>query len=295
MIKLIAALLMLIASPALADCGIAPAGMTARVTVPGTARAMLLHMPARYDPAHPAPLLMLFHGSGGTGAGILAKSGLAATADAHGFILAVPDGGVPLAGGFAWAIPGVALPSGRMPEGGDANDVAYTLAAIDWLAAQRCITPRQVYAAGFSGGGRMASLLGCVAANRFAAIAPVVGLRAGRPDPQDPAHPDPADCRPVAPMPIITFAGDKDTENPIEGGGSAYWQYPMQAALDRWVALNGCAGTPVRRGVSKQIQEERFTHCRQNAEIVARMTIGGIHTWLADNEVMWAFLSRHHR
>lgn len=295
MIRLIAGLLVLLARPALADCGIAPAGTTTRVTVPGTGRALLLHMPARYDPARPAPLLVLFHGSGGRGEGILAKSGLIATADAHGFLLAVPDGGVALEGGFAWAIPGVALPSGRTPGAGDADDGAYILATIDWLAAQRCIASDRVYAAGFSGGGRMASWLGCNAANRFAAIAPVVGLRAGRPDPHDPAHPDPTDCRPTAPMPIITFAGDSDTENPVEGGGSAYWQYPMRAALDRWAGLNGCAATPVRRHITPLLDEERFVHCRRGAEIVARMTIGGTHAWLADNEAMWAFLSHHRR
>jgi polyhydroxybutyrate depolymerase len=295
MIKLIAVLLMLIASPALADCGIAPAGATARLTVPGTTRAMLLHMPARYDPAHPAPLLMLFHGSGGTGERMLARSNLAASADAHGFILAVPDGGIPLGGGFVWNIPGVPTQSGAMPGANDADDVAYVLATIDWLRANRCIDPARVYATGFSGGGRMASLLGCVAADRFAAIAPVVGLRAGLPAAHDPTRPDPASCRPARPMPIITFAGDKDTENPIEGGGSLYWQYSMRAALDRWAALNGCAPMPIRRDISAQLYEERFGHCRHGGDIVVRMTIGGTHSWLADNEAMWTFLSRYRR
>ncbi|WP_404711201.1 alpha/beta hydrolase family esterase [Sphingomonas sp. MMS24-J13] len=293
--KVAAVFMALIAAPLWADCGIAPAGTSQRIAIPGTGRAMLIHLPAQSDTRRPAPLLFLFHGSGGTGERMLAKSNLAATADAHGFILAVPDGGITLDGGFVWNIPGVPTPSGAMPGADDPDDIAYVLAAIDWLRANRCINSGRIYAAGFSGGGRMASLLGCVAADRFAAIAPVAGLRAGLPAAQDPTRPDPASCKPARPMPIITFAGDKDTENPIEGGGSAYWQYSMRAALDRWAMLNGCAPTPIRRGISTQLYEERFGHCRQGADIVVRMTIGGTHSWLADNETMWTFFSRHRR
>lgn len=293
--RLGAVLAMLMASPVLADCSIAPAGTTQRIAIPGSGRSMLIHLPSHADTAHPAPLLFLFHGSGGTGERMLAKSNLAATADTHGFILAVPDGGIPLDGGFVWNIPGVPTQSGAMPGANDADDVAYVLATIDWLRANHCIDPERVYAAGFSGGGRMASLLGCVAAERFAAIAPVVGLRAGLPARNDPKQPDPASCRPKVPMPIIAFAGDKDTENPIEGGGSAYWQYSMHAALDRWAVLNGCNPAMIRRELSPQLYEERFAHCRNGADIVARMTVGGTHSWLADNEAMWAFLSRYRR
>jgi polyhydroxybutyrate depolymerase len=284
-----------IATPALAGCALMPPAATQSITVPGTGRALRLHMPAHFDATRPAALVFLFHGSGGTAARMLERSGLAATADRHGFILAAPDGGIGMDGGFAWNIPGVPTPSGALPGPDDADDVAYIKATIDWLATNGCIDRTRVYATGFSGGGRMASLLGCVAADRFAAIAPVAGLRAGIPSTANPAQPDPASCRPSAPMPVITFAGDTDSENPIEGGGSPYWQYPMRAAEARWAALNGCAPTPVRHRISAHYYEERFTHCRQGADIVARVTVGGTHIWLADNAMMWAFLSRHRR
>lgn len=256
---------------------------------------MLLHLPAGYEAGRPAPIVFLLHGSGGSGAAILAESGLAAAADRHGFILAAPDGGTRAGQGFVWNIPGVPSVSGRMPEAGDADDVAFVLQAIDWLAGQRCIDRSRVYATGISGGGRMASWLGCVAADRFAAIAPVVGLRAGRPLQDDPHRPDPATCHPSRPMPIIAFAGDHDRTNPIEGGGAPYWQYPMRAAEERWAALNGCAAAPVRRPLSATLYEERYAHCRAGAEVIARITVGGEHRWLADNEALWAFLARHRR
>lgn len=277
------------------DCGIGAPGTTQRVTVGSTGRTMLLHMPAAGGSARSMPLLFLLHGSGGKGASILKRSGLEATADRHGFIVAAPDAGIPQETGFVWNIPGVPSTSGRMPGPGDADDVAFIGQAIDWLATHHCVDRSRVYAAGLSGGGRMASWLGCVAADRFAAIAPVVGLRAGQPLAADPQRPDPATCRPSRPMPVITFAGDKDTTNPIGGGGAPYWQYPMAAAEARWAALNGCTTPLPRTPVSATVYQEGYSRCRAGADVKARITIGGTHDWVVDNEAMWAFLSRYRR
>ena len=234
-----AVLLVLAGLPARA-CTLAAPGTTQRITVGTTGRSMLIHVPAGFDPSRPAPLVLLFHGSLGDGATILAKSGMSETADRHGFMVAAPDGGIVAKPGFVWNIPGVPTVSGRLPTADDADDVAFVDAAIDWLAAQRCIDPARVYATGYSGGGRMTSLLGCIRAERFAAIAPVVGLRAGNPLASDPQQPDPATCHPSRPMPVMAFAGSADTTNPIAGGGSSYWQYPMRTAEARWAAIDGC-------------------------------------------------------
>ena len=286
--------LLLVWMPAVrAATGCGMPGQTQRIAIPDTGRAMLIHLPAGFDPARPAPLLFAFHGSGEDGARVLVRSRLEATSDRHGFILAAPDGGIPANGGFVWNIPGVPSVTGRMPDPSDANDVALVEQAIGWLAAQHCVDRTRVYATGISGGGRMSSLLGCIAADRFAAIAPVVGLRAGIPLKGDPQRPDPATCRPSRPVPVIAFAGDKDTTNPIEGGGAPYWQYSMRAAEARWAALDGCAPTLARRAVTAQVYEESFAGCRAGAAVVARITIGGTHDWVVDNEAMWAFLARY--
>lgn len=258
-------------------------------------RTMLIRLPAGFDPTKRYPLLFILHGSSGTGAGVLVRSGLEPTADRHGFIIAAPDGGIHANGGYAWNIPGVPTVTGKVPTATDPDDVAFIAAAVDKLAAQACVDASRVYATGISGGGRMSSWLACVAADRFAAIAPVVGLRAGNPMRGQTSKPDPATCRPSRPVPIITFAGDKDTTNPVEGGGASYWQYTMREALERWAALNGCAAARETLRIASNVYEERYSGCRANADVVARMTEGGGHEWVADNEVMWAFLSRHYR
>jgi polyhydroxybutyrate depolymerase len=258
----------------LLGCGTAASGAECEIGIPGSARtiaigdtgrALLVHVPKGFDGSRPAPLVLLLHGSGGTGRQMLANSGLAETADRHGFILAAPDGGIPVEKGFVWNIPGVPTVAGTIPGPGDADDVAYIGTVIDTLADKACVDRARVYSTGLSGGGRMTSWLGCVASDRFAAIAPVVGLRAGNPLAKDPARPDPDTCKPALPVPVIAFAGDKDGTNPIAGGGAGYWQYSMHAAEQRWATINRCTAAPETRWVSDAVYEERYAGCAGEA------------------------------
>lgn len=281
-------------SAARAICELPAPGTTQPMTMGATGRSMRVHTPL--DLARgPLPLVLLLHGSGGDGAAQLAQSKLEATSDKHGFLLAAPDAGIPTGKGFAWNIPGVPTVTGKIPGPEDPDDVAYLLAAIDWLTAQGCVDPRRIYVTGLSGGGRMSSWLGCVAADRFAAIAPVVGLRAGNPLTGNPRVPDSATCRPARPVPVIAFAGDADRTNPIEGGGAGYWQYTMATALTRWADLDQCHTGPLQRDLDVKTYEVRYADCRAGAEVMARVTRGAGHVWVADNDAMWAFFASHRR
>ncbi len=286
-----------LAQPAAAApvCAIGAPGTAQRVAVGETGRAMLIHVPVGVERVRDLPLVFLLHGSGGTGAAMLESSGLAATSDHHGFLLAAPDAGIPVDKGFVWNIPGVPTITGEIPTAEDPDDVAFLTAAIDWLAESGCVDPERVYATGLSGGGRMTSWLGCVASDRFAAIAPVVGLRAGNPLASDPQRPDPATCRPEHPMPVLAFAGETDTVNPVAGGGAGYWQYPMSAALARWAELGDCRTGPETAALSETVEEQRYGRCRGRAQVIGRLVARRGHEWVADNEAMWYFFWRHRR
>lgn len=243
----------------------------------------------------PMPLVILLHGSTGTGAEMLRESGLAATADAHGFVVVSPNGGIAAGRGYVWNIPGVPTVTGALPGKDARDDVAYLTGLIDRLAATGCVDVKRVYATGLSGGGRMTSLLGCVVPRRFAAIAPVVGLRAGRPLAADRSRADPASCRPTTPLPVLAFSGDADTTNPITGGGAPYWQYPQTVALQRWAALNHCS-EPYARNLGAAVYEQGYARCDGDVTVAARVMRGGKHSWsVVDNEAMWGFLSQHTR
>ncbi|WP_337847640.1 PHB depolymerase family esterase [Sphingomonas sp.] len=290
-----AAALLACALPADAATCLLPApGSTQPMTIGTTGRSVLVHTPENPSDG-PLPLVIALHGSGGDGAAILAQSKLEASSDRHGFLLIAPNGGIPVERGFVWNIPGVPTVTGKVPEPGDADDVAFLKTAIDVLAAQGCVDRRRVYATGLSGGGRMTSWLGCVASDRFAAIAPVVGLRAGNPLASDKTRPDPATCTPKHPMPVIAFAGDADGTNPVQGGGAGYWQYTMEAAETRWATLNGCTAGPLRRDLAANLYERLHTRCRAQSEVVAHILRGGGHVWTADNDAMWRFFARYRR
>ena len=245
--------------------------------------------------AGPMPLVILLHGSTSTGAEMLRDSGLAATADAHGFIVVSPNGGIAAGRGYVWNIPGVPTVTGALPAKDARDDVAYLTGLVDRLAATGCADAKRVYATGLSGGGRMTSWLGCVVPHRFAAIAPVVGLRAGRPLAADRSRADAATCRPTTPLPVLAFSGDADTTNPIAGGGAPYWQYPQTVALQRWAALNHCS-EPYARNLDATVYEQGYARCDDDVTVAARVMRGGKHNWsVVDNEAMWAFLSRHTR
>ena len=283
------------AASAHAACAVGSPGATVSVDAGATGRPFLLRRPAGLAAGQAAPLLILLHGSGGEGGKMLTDSKLEATAERHGFLVVAPTAAIPAGKGFAWNIPGVPTVTGKIPDASDADDVAYLAALVDGLVAEGCVEPARVYVTGLSGGGRMASWLGCVASDRYAAIAPVVGLRAGNPRPDNPQQPDPATCQPERPMPVIAFAGDRDTTNPTQGGGAGYWQYTMHAAEQRWAALNGCQTAPTTQWVAPNVYEERYSGCQGDADVVGRMTVGGGHIWLADNDALWAFVSRYRR
>ena len=253
-----------------------------------------IHLPATASSV-PRPLVILLHGSTSTGAEMLRDSHLAETADLHGFVVVAPDGGIVAGRGYVWNIPGVPTVTGALPPKNARDDVAYLVGLADRLIATGCVDGNRVYATGLSGGGRMTSLLGCVAPRRFAAIAPVVGLRAGQPRVSSPAQVDPATCRPGTTLPVLAFSGDADTTNPIAGGGAPYWQYSQIAALQRWATLDGCS-EPYARAIDARVYEQGYARCRDGATVAARVMRGGTHSWsVVDNEAMWAFLSRHTR
>lgn len=290
------ALVAAIPTAASAQCSLPAPGQSARAVVGGGNAEVLVHTPAGYRPENGAvPLVFLLHGSGGTGQAMLRDSKLAETADANGFIVMAPDAGIALGQGFAWNIPGVPTVAGEVPGPKERDDVAFIGTLADALVKGGCVDPTRVYVTGLSGGGRMASWLGCVASDRYAAIAPVVGLRAGRARREDESAVDPQTCRPDQPIPVLAFAGLKDNTNPLAGGQGMRWGYSMHAAEQRWAQLNRCTAAPVTRWIARDIYEERYGACAEGAEVAAHIDVNSGHSWVVDNEAMWAFFERHRR
>lgn len=243
----------------------------------GTTYDVRVHSPTHL-PQRPALVLDL-HGSGADGEAQSAISGLDALAEEEGFVVARPTGAIPLASGWAWNVPGVPTTAGQLPPPGARDDVGFLGAVMDQIGRATCADERRVYAAGYSGGGRMASALACRLSDRLAAVATVAGLRAGRPSPIDTSVPDLEDCRPSRPVPVLEFHGDADDTNPYLGSADLRWGYSVAVAVQTWARLDGCRRGPDAIEISEHVTRYAYSRCDGRADVELYRVAGGGHTW----------------
>jgi polyhydroxybutyrate depolymerase len=244
-----------------------------RLMSEGRERTYRLFVPPGYDGRTRLPVVLELHGSGGTAAGQARTSGLEALAARETFALASLQ-----ADGGRWNVP---IQAAR------ASDVTYVGNVLDDIASKLCTDPTRVYATGFSGGGRMSSLLACHLNTRIAAIAPVAGLR----------WPAPCSGRPI---PVLTFHGLADAQNPYDGkatGRGEEWVESVPEAMAGWARHNGCRPEAILEDPEGPLSTLRYAGCRENTE-VRMIRIDGLgHTWtrkeVDTTEVLWQFFKSH--
>ncbi len=276
-----------IVAPAYPGCGTSlPADLAAgrttvqKLTSSGRERSYRLHVPATYNPAKPAPLVLNFHGRGSNGLEQEAYSGLVPLSDREGFILVSPDGI-----DNSWLL--VA----------SADDVGFTRDLVARIREGLCVDRARVFATGISNGGYMSSALACAAGDVVAAVAPVAGV-------SGPV----GQCR--GPVPILEFHGTEDKLVPFEGGPTV-GGLPFAGVvtvMGRWSAHNGCESKAAEETVSPHVKKLVYPGCK--ADTVHYVIEGGGHTWpgapdvarlgpvtkeISATELIWAFFREHGR
>ena len=275
---------------------------TRTVSVEGVTRTYLLHVPTSYASASPSPVVLLFHGGGGSAATISGlPGGFSALADRSGFIAVYPDA----VGGF-WD-------DGRETLTARTLDVAFTAALLDALATEYHVDGRRVYASGISNGGMLAHRLACELSGRFAAVASVAANM-----PSAVA----ATCVPTQPVPVVMFSGTADPLMPYNGGSvvsaNAGLVLSAPATAIFWAAKNRAASTPQLTALpdaapSDGSTTDLLTYASTSGEVALYRINGGGHTWpggtqyypvsligtvskdFSANDAMWAFFARHPR
>lgn len=306
-------------APAARACLTATGDQLLPVTYAGRTYQVLTHVPASFRATR--ALVINMHGATQSGQMNRDSTGMNVSSDKHGYAVAYPTGGyfnlpVELPALNFWNVNG--LPLLRLPVlPGAREDTGFIVAAAKQLTAALCGDPRRVYATGASNGGIMSSYLACHHADVFAAVAPVMGIRAGRATGSDFQQIDTADCRPSRPIAILALHGVKDPILPYEGtkGGGPWgpaWGYPVEAAIARWVTLDGCSPTPRTTAVSSTITRRVWRGCRSGVSVQAMISSYAGHSWWghptpppfnlaagpddlsADaNELIWAFLAQY--
>lgn len=266
-----------------------PAGSTVSQTIDsgGYQRTYLIHLPARYDPEQPTPVVLAFHGRKGKGADIEAFAGI----DALDAIAVYPNG-LPAGPEHKTAWEGA-------PYSPPSDDVLFVSNLLDHLQDTLCVDPQRIYATGKSNGGGFTALLACHLQHRIAAFAPVSGA----------FYPESAaGCGPGTPVPMMEFHGTADPI--IEYGGGESHGEPFPAIPDwlhRWARHDHC-GPSTSNHIGNDVTEVAWRHCAAHSAVVHYRIDGAGHTWpgeltdsgpgsathtISATQVMWRFF-RHH-
>jgi polyhydroxybutyrate depolymerase len=253
------------------------------VTHDGVDHVFHIHVPAGLDLHAPAPVVLFFHGGGGTADGQELIVQLVPFADAHGFVLVRGEGYETVGGvnGEVWnagSCCGIAADNARA-----IDHVGAVRAFLDVLEAKVCVDPKRVFATGHSNGGMLAYRLGCELADRVAAIAPNAAFLMNRDLDATPQPVTLFDCAPARPVPVLHLHGLADLCAPF-GGGSSNGLDPatrptVQSGIDVFRARNGCADTPTTTYSQGMASCSTWGGCAEGADITL-CTIGGAgHTW----------------
>ena len=180
------------------------------------------------DGGGPHGAVVMLHGFGGTGRGMLGLRGTVEALTARGYAVIAPDGLPFEAGGErgSWSF----LPETIRPRRRDEG--AFLAAVVEDAAARHGVDAARVMLSGFSAGGFMVSYLACETPDAFAAYAPISG-GFWRP------HPDAC----AGPVKLLQTHGFRDATVPLEGRplrGGRFVQGDIHEGLGIWRDANGC-------------------------------------------------------
>lgn len=205
-------------------------GIATAQTVDAGRGALPLTVPSSYTDSAAAPLIILLHTYGRTGAVQDEYMGLSSLADAYGFIMVAPNG---------------------TPSSGDGNpqfwdssdaccnwedpaldDSAYLAGLIAAVKAKYRIDDKRVYILGHSNGAFMSYRLAHDHSGTIAAIASLAGADASASD------------APPYPVHVLQIHGTSDTAIAYGGGEIRGSAYPgARQSVENWAAHNGCSAT----------------------------------------------------
>jgi polyhydroxybutyrate depolymerase len=234
------------------------------IKVGDATRTFIQHLPPQYDGKTPMPVVIEFHGRGGSASTWKSATNWSGVADQKGFIMIWPDGV-----GNTWN-------AGRCC-GSTADDIGFIKAIIATLKQQVCIDPKRVYATGCSAGGAMTYKVACDAADLVAAVAPVDFDCAYSPD-NTGNTPSCGGCAPARPISEMQFRGTADQnalyDGGIRAGGTNYHAGALKNFAE-WGQINQCTGDP--SAMSENASCQIYPTCAGNADTILCTVQNGTH------------------
>ena len=251
------------------------------IEVDGETREYLIYIPNSYDTIKSVPLLLNFHGFGGSANEFMNDADMRSLAASYSFILVYPQGSS-LDGFSHW---------NACPIGGDnksdADDFGFVEAIIKKVSSQYNIDVERIYSAGYSNGGMMAYGLANYRSDLIAAVASVSGAM--------------LDCigSTSHPMPVVHLHGTSDGVLPYNGSND--WN-SVQSTLDHWINFNNTTTNPTVSTVNNEgttIEHYVYDQGDRSVSVEHYKYIGGDHVWFSaafqgrnTSELVWDFVSQ---
>lgn len=236
------------------------------ITVAGAKRTYELYVPDSYDGKKTYPLVFVFHGDGGDGAGIRGSFDLEAES-AGGALFVYPDGQK-----STWNI-------------GDATGLKSDVAFVDAIAADlgktHCTDSKRVFAVGFSKGAYFTNMLACISKSNLRAVVTHAGGGPFGLDGSGTTYDNNGNLKcPAPPVAALQVQGSSDGSVPVSEGSKA---------RDYWRGTNGCKTTSTAYAPSPCIA---YDGCAPERPEVWCQIPGMGHTIWPQNgtKVTWDFL-----
>jgi polyhydroxybutyrate depolymerase len=258
----------------------------------GRERTFRVHVPDMDSSTTTFPLLIVLHGGTGNGGQIERSSGFSDLADQFGFIAVYPDGAGAVNSRYTWNADNCCGYAYRQ----HVDDVGFIAALIDQLVADYDVDPSRVYVTGFSNGAMMTFRLACELSGKIAAAAPYAGAL------------NTDSCGATEPVSILIMNGDADQIVPVDGGTSDQRgaagerdrvDKPTSFAVDTWVAIDGCFGTPEVTN-SATSMTSTYSGCTNGAAVEQVLIHNWDHHWPSEangssmdaGSIIWEFVSQ---
>ena len=243
------------------------------VAVDGLEREYWIYLPKNYSGKKKWPLVLTFHGSGGTGKGTFRQFNFEAGADREGFIIVAPEG---IDRGWN---------DGRIRTKNihTSDDVKFVVALLDDIGRRYAVDDRRVFSTGISNGAIFSIYLAYKIPDRILAIAPVCGSMPRNLEP---------DFRLKHPLSAMFINGTDDPLVKYNGGsvgaerGGRGELTGVEDMVKHWREFDGCTG-PAKEETIPDVDSHDHCHatvrtyasCNASTEVVLVTVAGGGHTW----------------
>lgn len=250
----------------------------------GVEREYVLYIPHSYNGTEEVPLMLNFHGFGGSANHFLNVADMRQIADSESFILVYPQG--TLLDGYSHWNAGLDSPENKS----SANDFGFVEALLDELSKNYAIDQTKVYASGFSNGAFFAYALACFLNDRITAIASVAGTMLTE------TH---ENCSPSYPIAMLNIHGTSDSVVPYNGGEGLN---SISSVITYWTNYNSSNTETSKTIVTENnliIEHFIYKNEQNGIAIEHYKVIDGGHDWFDFNhngkninQIIWEFVSK---